>query len=382
MTNTTDTESWADRTLTQCDVFDRPEKWLTRPPDDAALGDLLHCRSLVEQPLSIRDQLRAIQLALLTGGLDLDPQRRAAESYAGRCAGDAKRLPVAEEVVNWLQGVESAIGARLDAGDTDPRILRTADFTERKGLSCIQSADLATLPLALGFLDVLPPNHPARTLLKQPHEHDDGRVRRRPALVLGLAPDQQPRRFYLADKIRVWTLKLIRKQELALADKPLHMLTEDELRRLRARESERGKLPGPAAQPVPPPAKADPPADWRERTSVALAALPRIETCWEVPPADTPLADLLAVRDRFVQGVEDVVDAPRVGAGHRFAALAAGSVRRDELTDIVQAALTRCDYLIGVLMDRAAHWSATAGQAAVADLLRRVEQLEQKRGKR
>jgi hypothetical protein len=390
------TLTWRQQIEQAVDVFKWPHEYLTPPgPDEATLDDLLTVRAVVQPLPSLGDQLAQIrhQGVNAWAGAATDTTLAAVRVFVNRCASGDLRFVTLDVVRDWMNALDRAITARLET--TTPEeglaagIISTALFPQTVTLLD------GDRKIITGTLDGLPAGHPYRGIVPTPCAAltpTDGATPLAGVALGTPALNGWGRPFYLVERARLLTDKLVRFEESQLALRPVWTLTEQQLARLRARESQPAKPPGkPAALPPAPPRRPARPEAWAARVQLGLKTLAGIAspTLWRNPDDDVPLADLLAIRSQFISqdlfsGDEDDPEHLRYAA-ERTALRWSAEVRRDELIDLIASLIGKIDKLAGNATQRGIEWSARRGtdvDAALAELRDEVAALRKEAEKR
>lgn len=173
----------------------------------------------------------------------LRPVDEAARVFGERVAGPNRRELVADLVADLLRSAEREIQRLIGAGVTDPRLVRTADFSDLRGVThrlpvpTSQGHDHAVL--WCGTIRSLPPGHRLRDLLPAEELYlVAGRGTDSASLVLGLADAnwQGPahgaaRPYYLLDDVKRWTKSLAKAQQEKWVEEDKAARREEEERR-------------------------------------------------------------------------------------------------------------------------------------------------------
>jgi len=187
---TKETQVATDRVKLALDVLDSPAQFLALP-ETASLDLLIPLRAR----LGINDSERL-------------PAQSVGERLSNRWASASRKDALAELVTELVIEIDRAISAKLDAGETDQRLIRCADFSDLR-ITHLPAAEInadgswGNLPLYVGILSSLPSKHFAHAILPDEElyrlenlEHQKGIVLGRPiATTGGIGP---PRRFYPA----------------------------------------------------------------------------------------------------------------------------------------------------------------------------------------
>jgi hypothetical protein len=390
VTNTTPAPSqWLRDTIAAHNAIRDAIKVLSEPvPPDLPIADAIAVRQCVAWRPTLAEQLRSLSLPTIArevvGGAAAD-----VASYAGSCAGEARRETVGSVLSDYLAGIEQDIARRLRAGESADAIL-TNDFGGKIGdglLLVTERTVSSTTPYLAGLLHRLPATHPARGITPDAFATDAG-----PALILGPMPQNAaPRKWYSYDRIGFWTWTLCKAQGARLAAKPLFQLTDAEIRQARQREAQVNRLPPPPPSlPPSPPAE---PLTWTEAAVRTLTVLPKVEKLFRPPPASAPipLPDLLAARALFVrsdgpEGEDEPVMAHRpIGqrtAAVRWAGRFCGATRHEELMSAVGSLIQKLDLAIDNYVAAGMYWAAQRYESLEAELAAMRAELDKLNEKR
>jgi hypothetical protein len=358
---------WCRTTLEHFATFKNAEKVLSEPiPTLLSIDDCLEIRQRIGWRPSLSDQLRFSQLPVIVqetlGGILGD-----IVAYAGRCSGEGKRLRCGEALTDVLRACDDAIIGHLDAGEPAEMVLSQDFGTGKLGDGLVLLIEKAIgngdKPYYAGVVKRLPPDHAARALCEELYVSDEG-----PVVILGPqhGPNTPARPFYFFDRIKAWTDLFTKAQAKRMAAQPLHRLSMEQIAKAKADLELQNRHP--PKVPVPPPVFSKS-RGWTEDVIHTLETLPKSEKLFKAPPANTPLADLLAVRAVLIRSDgpegEDENFFSSEGrpqtthlSANRWAARSVGVARKQRLQELITTLVVGLDRRLDIYVSEGSLWAA------------------------
>jgi hypothetical protein len=147
---------------------------------------------------------------------DPNPARTGTAMLASRCAGEARKLELADRFLETVNGLEMAAFEAIGKSERDPRILCTEDF-QPWGVQPFRVSNDDPTVLFAGILGALPANHPARKIEWADYRHSTI-AQGEPAVVLGpslsvVAGSSPPRAYYFVSEVERLTRRWADRQQ-------------------------------------------------------------------------------------------------------------------------------------------------------------------------